>query len=46
MRNIDETILVNKSLPKSMNKELWRREQGHMLDAMAREMTGCKNRLI
>ena len=28
-------------LLKKMNKELWRREQGHMLDAMAREMTGC-----
>ena len=23
---------------KKMNKELWRREQGHMLDAIAKEM--------
>ena len=28
-------------LLKKMNKELWRREQGHMLDAIAKEMTGC-----
>ena len=26
---------------KKMNKELWRRERGRILDAIAKEMTGC-----